>query len=166
MDSNSDSGSSVHSTDAPAFRSSSTILAFPNPNDPQYERGPLGEQFIVVDHIADLIPGVKISGIWHYGGERRRTDGGSFDRYWRYSHYKRWKERPDSTNRSKGSEVYDSEVDSFNSRVNSKAIGNGNDLTATAERVQYGGQNNTFLQFAPTPCSAGPLPNREIYPAS
>ena len=86
----------------------------------------------MVGHTADLTPGVKISGIGHYGGERRRTDGGSFDRYWRYSHYKWW-----INNRSRGSEVYDSEVDSFNSRTNSKAIGNGNDLTATAKRVQY-----------------------------
>src|SRR2546423_3274354 len=90
MDSDSDSDSSVHSTDAAAFRSSSTIPAFLNPNDPQYERGP-ARRAIVVDHTADLIPGVKISGIWYYGGERRRTDGGSFDRYWRYSHYKCWK---------------------------------------------------------------------------
>ena len=38
MDSNSDSDSSVHSTDAAAFRSSSTILIFSNPNDPQYSK--------------------------------------------------------------------------------------------------------------------------------
>ena len=88
MDSNSDSDSSVHSTDAAAFRSSSTILIFSNPNDPQYERGPLGEQFIVVDHTANLIPGAKVSGIWHHGGERRRTDNGSFDRYWRCGYCK------------------------------------------------------------------------------
>ena len=91
MDSNSDSDLSVHSTDVAAFRSSSTIPTFPNPNDPQYERGPLGEQFIVVDRAAGLVPGVKVSGIWHHGGERRRTDGGSFDRYWRCGHYKWWK---------------------------------------------------------------------------
>jgi hypothetical protein len=74
MDSNSDSDSSIHRTDAAAFRSSSTTSAPSNPNDPQYERGPLGEQFIVVDHTANLIPGTKVSGIWHHGGERRRTE--------------------------------------------------------------------------------------------
>src|SRR2546421_1896997 len=47
-------------------------------------------------------------------------------------------ERSDSTTEVRGSEVYDSEVDSFNSRANGKAIGNGNALTATAKRVQYG----------------------------
>ena len=59
------------------------------------KRGPVGEQFVVVDHTANLIPGAKVSGIWHHGGERRRT------------------------------------VDSFNSKVNGKVIGNGNALTAT-----------------------------------
>src|SRR5271163_299176 len=88
MDSNSDSDSSVRSTGTADFRSSSTIPASTNPNDPQYERGPLGEQFLVVDHTANLIPGVKVFGIWHNGGERRRTDNGSFDRYWRCAHCK------------------------------------------------------------------------------
>jgi hypothetical protein len=27
-----------------------------------------------------------VSGIWHHGGERRRTDNGSWDRYWRCGH--------------------------------------------------------------------------------
>jgi hypothetical protein len=39
-----------------------------------------------VDHTANLIP-VKVSGIWRHGGERRRTDNGSFDRCWRYGNY-------------------------------------------------------------------------------
>jgi hypothetical protein len=38
--------------------------------------------------------------------------------------------------RSRDSEIYDSEVDSINSRVNGKAIGNGDALTATAKRAQ------------------------------
>ena len=88
MDSNSDSDSSVRSNGTAAFRSSSTIPASPNPNDPQYERGPLGERYIVVDHTANLIPGVKASEIWHHGRERRRTDNGSVDRYWRCGHCK------------------------------------------------------------------------------
>ena len=44
-----------------------------NPSDPQYERGPLGEQFLVVDHTANVVAGAKASGIWHHGGERRWT---------------------------------------------------------------------------------------------
>src|ERR1700739_2777504 len=72
MDSNPDSDSSIHGTEAAAFRSSSTTSASPNHNDPQYERG----------------PGTKVFGIWHHGGERRRTDNGSFDRYWRCGHCK------------------------------------------------------------------------------
>ena len=44
-------------------------------------------------------------------------------------------ERSDSTTEVRGSEVYDSEVDSFNSRVNGKAVGSGSALTATAKRV-------------------------------
>ena len=47
-------------------------------------------------------------------------------------------ERPDSTMGVRGSEVYDSEVDSSNNRTDGKAIGNGNALTATAKHVQYG----------------------------
>jgi hypothetical protein len=90
MDSNSDSDSSVRSTNTAAFRSSPAI---PNHNDPQYERGLVGEQF-VVDHTANFILRVKVSGIWHHGGERRRT------------------------------------IDSFNSRVDGKVIGNSNALTA------------------------------------
>ena len=43
----------------------------------------MGEQFLIVDHTANIMAGVKVSGIWHHGGERRRTDDGSWDRYWR-----------------------------------------------------------------------------------
>ena len=40
MDSNPDSDSSVHGTEAAPFRSSSTTSASPNHNGPQYERAP------------------------------------------------------------------------------------------------------------------------------
>ena len=86
MDSDSDSDSSVRSSGTAAFRSFSTVPPSPGPSDPQYERGPLGEQFLVVDHTANLTAGAKVSGIWHHGGERRRTDNGSWDRYWRCGH--------------------------------------------------------------------------------
>ena len=72
MDSNPDSDSSVHGPEAAALHSSSTTSVFPNHNDFQYERGPR----------------TKVSGIWHYGGERRRTDNGSFGKYWRCGHRK------------------------------------------------------------------------------
>ena len=42
-------------------------------------------------------------------------------------------ERPDSAIGVRNSEVYDSEVDSSNSRADGKAIGNGNALTVTAK---------------------------------
>jgi hypothetical protein len=58
MDSDSDSNSSVRSSRTAAFRSSATIPPSPSPDDPQFERG---------------------------GGERRRMDNGSNDRYWRCS---------------------------------------------------------------------------------
>ena len=86
MDSDSDSDSSVRSSGTAAFRSFPTVPPSPGPSDPQYERGPLGEQFLVVDHTANLTAGAKVSGIWHHGGERRRTDNGSWDRYWRCGH--------------------------------------------------------------------------------
>jgi hypothetical protein len=57
MDSNSDSDSSVCSTGTAAFPSSSTIPVSPNPNDPQYERGPLGEQFVVLTREKCLVGG-------------------------------------------------------------------------------------------------------------
>jgi hypothetical protein len=35
------------------------------------KRGPLGEQFLIVDHIVNVLTEVKESGIWNHGGERR-----------------------------------------------------------------------------------------------
>ena len=73
MDSNLDSDSSVHGTEAAAFRSSTTS-ASPNHNDPQCERGPPGEQFIVVE-----------SGIMVESGDEPIM---VVDRYWRCGHRK------------------------------------------------------------------------------
>jgi hypothetical protein len=63
MDSNSDSDSSVRSASIAAFRSSFTVPVSPNLDDPWYERGPLDEQSVVVDHTANLMPRVKVSRI-------------------------------------------------------------------------------------------------------
>jgi hypothetical protein len=45
-------------------------------------------QFLVVDHSANERAGARISTIWLYGGERRRLDDKSIDRYWRCNHCK------------------------------------------------------------------------------
>jgi hypothetical protein len=58
------------------------------PNDPQFERGPRGEQFLIVNHTANQRNGSEVSKIWFHGGERRRIDNGSNDRYWCCSHCK------------------------------------------------------------------------------
>src|SRR5271170_7134627 len=86
MDSDSDSNSSIHSSGTAAFRSSATIPPSPSPDDPQFERGPRGEQFLIVNHTANQRNGLEVSKIWFHGGERRRMDDGTMDRYWRCSH--------------------------------------------------------------------------------
>jgi hypothetical protein len=61
------------------------------PNNDVVERiaGKTGiRQFLVVDHSANERSGAKISAIWHHGGERRRLDDKSMDRYWRCAHCK------------------------------------------------------------------------------
>ena len=88
MGSDSSSDSSIHSSGTAAFGSFSIVPPSSKPSDPQYERGPLGEQFLIVGHTANIIARVKVSGIWPHGGERRRTDEGSWDRYWRCGHCK------------------------------------------------------------------------------
>jgi hypothetical protein len=92
MDSDSDSNSSVYSSGTAAFRSSATIPPSPGPDDPQFERGSRGEQFLIVNHTANQRNGSEVSKIWFHGGERRRMDNRSNDRYWRCSHckYKRY----------------------------------------------------------------------------
>src|SRR5271167_4337939 len=87
MDSDSDSNS-IHSSEAAAFHSSTIIPPSPNPDDPQFERGPRGEQFLIVNHTANQRNGSEVSKIWFHGGERHRMDNGSNDRYWRCSHCK------------------------------------------------------------------------------
>src|SRR5271163_420870 len=85
MDSDSDSNSSSRTA---AFRSSATIPPSPSPDDPQFERGPRGEQFLIVNHTANQRNGPEVSKIWFHGEERRRMDNGTNDRYWRCSHCK------------------------------------------------------------------------------
>jgi len=89
MDSDSDTNSSVRSSRTAAVSfSSTTIPPTSNPDDAQFERGPRGEQYLIVDHIANQRNGSEISKIWFHGGERRRIDDGSYNRYWRCGHCK------------------------------------------------------------------------------
>src|SRR5271154_395042 len=41
---------------------------------------------MIVDHTANQRNGSEVSKIWQYGGERRRVDDGTMDRYWRCGH--------------------------------------------------------------------------------
>jgi DNA-directed RNA polymerase subunit RPC12/RpoP len=41
---------------------------------------------MIVDHTANQRNGSGLSKIWQHGGERRRVDDGSMDRYWRCGH--------------------------------------------------------------------------------
>src|SRR5271154_5914299 len=79
MDSDSDSNSSIRSSGTAAFRSSATIPPSPSPDDPQFERDPRGEQFLIVNHTANQRNGSEVSKIWLHGGECRRIDNGSND---------------------------------------------------------------------------------------
>ena len=51
-------------------------------NDPNYESYKRGQQFLIVNHTANQRNGAEVSKIWQHGGERRRIDDGSIDRYW------------------------------------------------------------------------------------
>ena len=65
----------------PEFPSQSTIPEPPPFNDPNYETYKHGQQFLIVDHTANQRNGSEISKIWQHGGERRRVDYGTTDRY-------------------------------------------------------------------------------------
>jgi len=67
----------------PEFPSQSEPPPF---NDPNYETYKHGQQFLIVDHTANQRNGSDISKIWQHGGERRRVDDGTMDRYWRCGH--------------------------------------------------------------------------------
>ena len=41
---------------------------------------------MIVDHTTNQRNGSEISKIWQHGGERRRVDDGTMDRYWRCGH--------------------------------------------------------------------------------
>lgn len=75
------SSCNVSSIDQPN-PSSSTL---PN-QDEHIERVVNGKglrRFLVVDHTANLRKNSRVSPIWDHGGERRRLDDNSMDRYWR-----------------------------------------------------------------------------------
>src|SRR5271156_5544465 len=55
-------------------------------NDPNYETYKHGQQFMIVDHTANQRNGSEVSKIWQHGGERRRVDDSTMDRYWRCGH--------------------------------------------------------------------------------
>jgi hypothetical protein len=44
-------------------------------------------EFLVIEYAANVRKNTKISAIWHHGGERRRLDDHSMERYWRYAYY-------------------------------------------------------------------------------
>jgi hypothetical protein len=45
-------------------------------------------EFLVVEHISNVRKNSKISAIWHHGGERRRLNNHSIERYWRCAYCK------------------------------------------------------------------------------
>jgi hypothetical protein len=73
MGSDSSSGSSIHGSSTTAISSFPQSLPLLIRAILSMSEGPLGEQFLVVDHTANIMAGAKVSGIWHHGGERRRT---------------------------------------------------------------------------------------------
>ena len=95
----------------PEFPSQSTIPETPPFNDPNYETYKHGQQFVIVDHTANQRNGSEASKIWQHGGERRRVDDGTMDRYWWCGHCsnKRILKCPET---GRGA--------TFNSRVNGK----------------------------------------------
>src|SRR5207248_11773751 len=118
-----------------------------------------------------------VSKTWFHGGERRRMDDGSNDRYWRCSHckHKRYLKISEeglveegtysTTEGLGGSELCGNEVDSFNSRVSGKVISNGNGNASTA-RAKFVHNGVRITHFTDTSGSTVPFPNPEIYPAS
>jgi hypothetical protein len=70
----------------PEFPSQSTIPENLPFNDPNYETYKRGQQFMIVDHTGNQRNGSEVSKIWQHGGERRRVDDGTMDRYWRCGH--------------------------------------------------------------------------------
>jgi hypothetical protein len=103
---------SDESTGSAAFQPSAIIPASPVSNDPTFELSRNGTRFLIVDHTANQRHGSKASGIWLHGGERRRCENGSMDRYWRCGHCTIQKTlKVPETGTVKAEEI-DSEVDS------------------------------------------------------
>ena len=117
----------------PEFPSQSTIPEPPPFNDPNYETYKHGQQFLIVDHTANQRNGSEISKLWQHGGERRRVDDGTMDRYWRCGHCnnKRILKCPET---GKGA--------TFNSKVSNKV----NALHQQGQSV-YITQSNIFIFY-------------------
>jgi hypothetical protein len=70
------------SSDGPSEFPLQSTVPEPLPfNDPNYETYKHSQQFLIVDHTANLRNGSEVSKIWQHGGERRRVDDGTMDRY-------------------------------------------------------------------------------------
>ena len=52
---------SVRSSKTAAFRSSATIAPSRSPDDPQFKRGPRGEQFLIINHTVNQRNGSEVS---------------------------------------------------------------------------------------------------------
>jgi hypothetical protein len=70
----------------PGSPSQSTIPENLPFNDPNYETYKRGQQFLIDGHTANQRNGSEVSKIWQRGGERRRVEDGTMDRYWRCGH--------------------------------------------------------------------------------
>jgi hypothetical protein len=71
------------------FAPSATIPPSPSPDEPLFEPGPRGEQFLIVNHTANQHNRSEILKIRFHGGQRRQIDNGSNNRFWRCSHPER-----------------------------------------------------------------------------
>jgi len=126
------------SSDGPSEISLQSTVPEPLPfNDPNYETYKHSQQFLIVDHTANLRNGSEASKIWQHGGERRRVDDGTMDRYWRCGHCIN-KRILKCLETGKGG----SEVDSFNSRINGKV----NTLQQRGRNL-YIRQSKTFISY-------------------
>ena len=90
---------------------------------------------MIVDHTANQRNGSDISRIWQRGGERRRVDDGTMDRYWRCGHCNKRILKCPETGRGA----------TFNSRVNGKV----NALQQQGRNL-YITQSNIFIFYYTT----------------
>ena len=130
----------------PEFPSQSTIPETAPFNDPNYETYKRGQQFMIVDHTANQRNGLEVSKIWQHGGERRRVDDGTMDRYWWCSHCnnKRILKCPET---SRGT--------TFNSKINDK-------INALQQQAEICTLRSQTYSFSTTPHFWLYLPNAEM----